>query len=132
MLSDPWAYRYFEKSVELDIKNVHVHKGLPLWPLHCDSFHLVHVHVAAFSLPELFAPAHWPWGELDVEFSLERPPEHLVSNVHLIARCGGRMVVCAAPPSPAVPSTPAAPCRLLAVRRRRRCDRRQPDQPFRR
>lgn len=45
--------------------------------------------------PELFAPGHWAWGELDVEFTLERPPEHLVSNVHLIARCGGRVVVCA-------------------------------------
>ena len=45
--------------------------------------------------PELFAPGHWAWGELDVSFSLERPPEHLVSNVHVIARCGGRVIVCA-------------------------------------
>jgi 8-oxo-dGTP diphosphatase len=44
--------------------------------------------------PELFAPAFWEWGELDVQFSTEQPPDHLISNVHVVARTEGGIVVC--------------------------------------
>ena len=52
-LSDPWAYKYFEKSVELGIKNVQVHKGPTIWPLNRDSFDVADVDEAASSFPEL-------------------------------------------------------------------------------
>src|SRR5882757_803262 len=44
--------------------------------------------------PELFAPAFWEWGELDVRFTTEQPPDHLISNVHVVARTEGGIVVC--------------------------------------
>ena len=44
--------------------------------------------------PELFAPDHWPWGDLDVRYSTERPPDELISNVHVIGRATGGIVVC--------------------------------------
>src|SRR5260370_34132017 len=31
-LTDPWARRYLDKCAELGIKNIHVHKGPPIWP----------------------------------------------------------------------------------------------------
>ncbi|GAA1564857.1 hypothetical protein GCM10009789_18030 [Kribbella sancticallisti] len=45
-------------------------------------------------VPELFAPAFWGWGELDVRFSTEQPPDELISNVHVVARTEGGIVVC--------------------------------------
>ncbi|TCM45841.1 NUDIX domain-containing protein [Kribbella sp. VKM Ac-2568] len=45
--------------------------------------------------PELFAPAFWEWGELDVRFTTEQPPDELVSNVHVVGRTEGGVVVCA-------------------------------------
>jgi len=44
--------------------------------------------------PELFAPAFWHWGDLDTQFTLEQPPDELISNVHVIARAEGGIVVC--------------------------------------
>ena len=44
--------------------------------------------------PDLFAPAVWEWGELDVRFSIEQPPDELISNVHVIGRTEGGIVVC--------------------------------------
>jgi uncharacterized protein len=46
-LTDPMAYRYLEKSQELGIKNIHIHKGPTVWPLDRDSFDVHDVdHVA--------------------------------------------------------------------------------------
>jgi 8-oxo-dGTP diphosphatase len=44
--------------------------------------------------PELFAPAFWEWGELDVRFTTEQPPDDLISNVHVVARTEDGVVVC--------------------------------------
>jgi 8-oxo-dGTP diphosphatase len=43
--------------------------------------------------PELFAPGYWEWGQQDVQFSLAPPPAELVTNVHVVARCGGKLVI---------------------------------------
>jgi 8-oxo-dGTP diphosphatase len=48
----------------------------------------------AEQFPDLFAPAFWHWGELDTQFTLERPPDELISNVHVVARAEGGIVVC--------------------------------------
>ena len=46
-LKDPEAYRFLEKSQELGIKNIHVHKGPTIWPLDKDAFDVSDVdHVA--------------------------------------------------------------------------------------
>lgn len=45
--------------------------------------------------PELFAPAFWEWGDLDVRFTTEQPPDELVSNVHVVGRTEDGVVVCA-------------------------------------
>ena len=52
-LSDPWAYRYFEKSLELGIKNMHVHKGPTIRPLNMDAFAVDDVDDAATEFPDL-------------------------------------------------------------------------------
>jgi 8-oxo-dGTP diphosphatase len=44
--------------------------------------------------PELFAPGYWTWGDLDVRFTTEEPPDELISNVHVVARTAGGVVVC--------------------------------------
>ena len=44
--------------------------------------------------PELFAPGHWAWGEVDVRYSIEEPADELISNVHVIGRADGGIVVC--------------------------------------
>ncbi|TWD80514.1 8-oxo-dGTP diphosphatase [Kribbella amoyensis] len=44
--------------------------------------------------PELYAPGYWAWGELDVQFGTEQPPDELISNVHVVARSEGGVVVC--------------------------------------
>lgn len=52
-LSDPWARRYLEKTRELGIRNVHVHKGPTIWPLNRDAFDVADVDDAATEFPEL-------------------------------------------------------------------------------
>jgi len=44
--------------------------------------------------PELFAPDHWAWGKLDVRYTTDVPPDELISNVHVIGRAEGGIVVC--------------------------------------
>jgi 8-oxo-dGTP diphosphatase len=49
--------------------------------------------------PKLFARSAFEWGgvasgELDIEFSLELPPDELVSNLKIIGRAAGGVVVC--------------------------------------
>jgi 8-oxo-dGTP diphosphatase len=44
--------------------------------------------------PDVFGPGYWAWGELDVQVSTDRPPDELISNVHVVARTGGGVVVC--------------------------------------
>lgn len=45
--------------------------------------------------PELFAAAWVDYADADVCFTLERPPDQLVSRLHLLARTPGGIVVCA-------------------------------------
>src|SRR5215471_6035780 len=52
-LTDPWAYRYLEKSQELGIKNMHVHKGPTIRPLNKDAFNVEDIDDAATSFPDL-------------------------------------------------------------------------------
>jgi uncharacterized protein len=52
-LTDPEAYRFLEKSQELGIKNVHVHKGPTIWPLDKDAFDVADVDHAATDFPDL-------------------------------------------------------------------------------
>lgn len=52
-LSDPWAYRYLEKCIELGIKNIHVHKGPTILPLNRDAFDVADVDDAASHFPDL-------------------------------------------------------------------------------
>jgi len=52
-LKDPEAYRFLEKSQELGIKNIHVHKGPTIWPLDKDPFDVSDVDHAATDFPEL-------------------------------------------------------------------------------
>ena len=52
-LSDPWAQRYLEKCQELDIRNIHVHKGPTIWPLNRDAFDVDDVDDAATAFPDL-------------------------------------------------------------------------------
>ena len=52
-LSDPEAFRFLEKSQELGIKNIHVHKGPTIWPLDKDAFDVADVDQAATKFQEL-------------------------------------------------------------------------------
>jgi uncharacterized protein len=52
-LTDPEAYRFLEKSQELGIRNIHVHKGPTIWPLDKDAFDVADVDHAATDFPEL-------------------------------------------------------------------------------
>ena len=52
-LNDPWAYKYFELTEELGIKNVHVHKGPTIYPLSLDAFDVADVDYAATDFPNL-------------------------------------------------------------------------------
>jgi len=52
-LTDPMAYRYLEKSRELGVKNIHVHKGPTIWPLDRDSFDVHDVDHVATDFPDL-------------------------------------------------------------------------------
>jgi 8-oxo-dGTP diphosphatase len=48
----------------------------------------------AARFPRLFGTHHGPGGEFDATFSLEPPPEPLISNIHVIGRTDGGIVVC--------------------------------------
>ncbi len=52
-LKDPEAYTFLEKTQELGIKNVHVHKGPTIWPLDKDAFDVADVDHAATDFPDL-------------------------------------------------------------------------------
>ena len=52
-LKDPEAYRFLEKSQELGIKNIHVHKGPTIWPLDKDAFDVSDIDHAATDFPDL-------------------------------------------------------------------------------
>ncbi|HEX3444171.1 MAG TPA: amidohydrolase family protein [Chthoniobacterales bacterium] len=52
-LTDPWSYRYLEKSQELGLKNIHVHKGPTIRPLNKDAFDVADVDEVASLFPEL-------------------------------------------------------------------------------
>ncbi|MEV6236080.1 amidohydrolase family protein [Lentzea sp. NPDC051838] len=52
-LTDPMAYRYLEKSAELGIKNIHIHKGPTVWPLNRDAFDVHDVDDVATAFPQL-------------------------------------------------------------------------------
>ncbi|MCQ6267786.1 amidohydrolase [Fictibacillus sp. WQ 8-8] len=52
-LSSKGAKRYLEKCIELDIKNIHVHKGPTITPLNRDAFDVADIDDAASCYPEL-------------------------------------------------------------------------------
>ncbi|HEX3316437.1 MAG TPA: amidohydrolase family protein [Solirubrobacteraceae bacterium] len=52
-LDDAEAAPFFEKCLELGIKNIHVHKGPTIWPLDKDAFDVKDVDHAATNFPEL-------------------------------------------------------------------------------
>jgi uncharacterized protein len=52
-LKDPEAYRFLDKSQELGIKNIHVHKGPTIWPLDKDAFDVSDIDHAATDFPDL-------------------------------------------------------------------------------
>ena len=52
-LDDPICEPFFEKCIELGIKNVHVHKGPTIWPLDKDAFDVADVDKVATRYQEL-------------------------------------------------------------------------------
>lgn len=52
-LKSPEVHRYLEKSQELGIRNIHVHKGPTIWPLDRDAFDVADVDYVATDFPEL-------------------------------------------------------------------------------
>jgi 8-oxo-dGTP diphosphatase len=44
--------------------------------------------------PSLFAPQSWGFGGIQALFSVEPPPDELVTNVHVLGLVGDRLVVC--------------------------------------
>jgi predicted TIM-barrel fold metal-dependent hydrolase len=52
-LSDDSAMRYLEKSRDLGVTTIHVHKGPTIWPLNRDAFDVHDVDHAATAFPEL-------------------------------------------------------------------------------
>lgn len=52
-LTDPWVYPYLEKCQELDILNIHIHKGPTIWPLDRDAFDVSDVDHVATDFPGL-------------------------------------------------------------------------------
>jgi predicted TIM-barrel fold metal-dependent hydrolase len=52
-LTDDWSYRYLEKTQELGIKNVHIHKGPTIYPLNRDAFDVADVDDVATAFPDL-------------------------------------------------------------------------------
>ncbi|MGI8868679.1 MAG: NUDIX hydrolase [Mycobacteriales bacterium] len=53
-----------------------------------------HEHGWAERFPVLFARSQWNWGGITAQFGPAEPPDALVGNVHVVARCGARVVVC--------------------------------------
>ncbi len=52
-LKDEWAKRYLEKCEELNVKNIHIHKGPTITPLNRDAFDVADVDEAASLFPNL-------------------------------------------------------------------------------
>jgi predicted TIM-barrel fold metal-dependent hydrolase len=52
-LTDPWSYRYLEKTEALGIKNIHIHKGPTIYPLNRDAFDVADVDEVATAFPNL-------------------------------------------------------------------------------
>ncbi len=52
-LTDPMSYRYLEKTAELGVTNVHVHKGPTVWPLNRDAFDVHDIDDVATQFPQL-------------------------------------------------------------------------------
>ena len=50
-LNDKWAYKYFELTEGLGIKNIHIHKRPTVYPLNRDAFNVVDVDYAAIDFP---------------------------------------------------------------------------------
>ena len=48
----------------------------------------------AEQFPDFYAPGYWGWGELDVQYSTEQPPDELIGNAHIVGRTDGGIVVC--------------------------------------
>jgi 8-oxo-dGTP diphosphatase len=44
--------------------------------------------------PLLHTPERWEWAGMDATFSMEPPPDDLVTNVHVIGYVGDRIVLC--------------------------------------
>jgi 8-oxo-dGTP diphosphatase len=45
--------------------------------------------------PRLFTPDYWEWADTDIQFTLDNPPDELVSHIHLVACTAGGVIVCA-------------------------------------
>jgi len=52
-LTDEEAKPFFDKCVELGIKNIHVHKGPTIWPLDKDAFDVADIDHCATDFPDL-------------------------------------------------------------------------------
>jgi uncharacterized protein len=52
-LDDAETVPFFEKCMELGIKNIHIHKGPTIWPLDKDAFDVTDVDHAATNFPDL-------------------------------------------------------------------------------
>ncbi|HVM26655.1 MAG TPA: amidohydrolase family protein [Mycobacteriales bacterium] len=52
-LTTPEAYRFLQRTQELGIKNIHVHKGPTIWPLDKDAFDVADIDRAATDFPDL-------------------------------------------------------------------------------
>ncbi|GAA1707718.1 hypothetical protein GCM10009745_64470 [Kribbella yunnanensis] len=48
----------------------------------------------AQQFPELFAAADWPWAQVDVRYTVDRPDDELLSNVHVIGRTPEGILAC--------------------------------------
>ncbi|MFG1795302.1 NUDIX hydrolase [Nocardia sp. NPDC049149] len=44
--------------------------------------------------PLLHTPTHWDWGDMDVQFSTDPPPDELVTNIHAVCFAGDAVVLC--------------------------------------
>lgn len=44
--------------------------------------------------PNLHAPQRWSWGGYDAQFSIELPPDELITNIHVVGFTDGRVVLC--------------------------------------
>jgi 8-oxo-dGTP diphosphatase len=44
--------------------------------------------------PALFRPRRWEWAGIDAQFSLDAPPDELVTNIHVVGFVGDGVVLC--------------------------------------